>query len=134
MIKTCSKCRVDKPISEFYKDRRRADGVRYHCKACSNSYVYADRKTAPERYRNSTLMRKYGIGIIEFEKMLEAQGGACAICRGQESESRPLSVDHDHDTGKVRGLLCQKCNRGLGLFGDNVSNLASAFLYLEVNR
>jgi hypothetical protein len=79
--------------------------------------------------RDATLRRKYGISEADFNAMATTQGNACAICR-IPSEPIALHVDHDHDTGEVRGLLCGKCNRGLGLFRDNESILLQAVAYL----
>jgi hypothetical protein len=79
---------------------------------------------------------RYGITLEEFEKILAEQGGVCAVCGETESDVqygrlRPLSVDHDHVTGKIRGLLCNSCNRGIGLLGDNVTRLEQAVYYLR---
>ena len=80
--------------------------------------------------------RAYGITGKRFDEMLEEQNGACAICKRQETITRlgkllPLSIDHDHTTGKIRGLLCGECNRGLGKFKDNPELLIEAAKYLN---
>lgn len=80
-------------------------------------------------------LRAYGITGQEYDSILEKQGGLCAICRRRDSSDRSgrrLSVDHDHRTGKIRGLLCTPCNHGLGCFDDKIERLfmASAYLYL----
>ncbi|UOF77962.1 recombination endonuclease viI [Caudoviricetes sp.] len=77
------------------------------------------------------LMRRYGLSVDDYNDMLMAQSGGCAICGGQNIKGRRLAVDHDHATGKVRGLLCDKCNRGLGNFQDNIVYLKEAINYLE---
>ena len=77
--------------------------------------------------------RMYGITIEDYVRMLEEQGGRCAICRTDEpggSGSR-FAVDHDHKTGEVRGLLCKNCNTGIGLLQDNVLILEQAIRYLN---
>ena len=74
-------------------------------------------------------MHRYGIGLGDLNKMMESQQGKCAICK----EPLSLKVDHNHKTGKVRGLLCNGCNRGLGFFTDNMSVLESAICYLKSN-
>lgn len=80
------------------------------------------------------LRRQFGISLSEYETLLAKQGGVCAICARPETcgarQSSFLSVDHDHVTNKIRGLLCNKCNRGLGLFEDNVEWLSNAIDYL----
>lgn len=74
---------------------------------------------------------KFNLTVEQYDEMLAAQNGACYICRGHNKDLRRLSVDHDHITGKVRGLLCYPCNAGLGYFHDQVSNLRRAADYLE---
>jgi len=76
------------------------------------------------------MLRLYGISIETFELMRAAQGGVCKICLQPEATGRNLSIDHDHTTGKVRGLLCSNCNNGLGRFGDSIERLAAAQRYL----
>ena len=81
--------------------------------------------------QDARLKHKYGITGEQYAEMLEAQGGVCAIC-GRECQSRNrLAVDHCHETGKVRGLLCAHCNRALGMLGDSVNVLTAAVRYLE---
>jgi hypothetical protein len=80
--------------------------------------------------RRSKLRVKYGLTIEGYNALLDKQGGVCAVC-GHNVSKRALHVDHDHGTGKVRGLLCNKCNRGMGLLGDDVTLLKSAIAYLE---
>ena len=77
------------------------------------------------------LRRTYGIGLEKYNSLLSEQSGVCAICKNECVSGKKLAVDHDHYTGEVRGLLCCKCNRGLGNFGDNIDLLKSAVLYLE---
>jgi Autographiviridae endonuclease VII len=89
------------------------------------------------RARSSELKSSYGITIDDYEKLLEIQNHACAICGGKEgsvqANGKPfgLAVDHCHDTDKVRGLLCSHCNRGLGFFEDSIERLHSAIDYLR---
>jgi len=77
------------------------------------------------------LQRRYGLSVDAYNDMLVAQAGGCAICGGQNIKGRRLAVDHNHQTGKVRGLLCDRCNRGLGNFQDNIEYLSSAITYLK---
>lgn len=84
----------------------------------------------PKLYgRKQMLYHKYGLTLADYNAMLAAQDMACAIC-GQRSD-KPLHVDHDHETGEVRGLLCNSCNTGLGFFKDRIRLLAAAIVYLE---
>ena len=82
---------------------------------------------------NCTLKKHYGITLADYERMFAEQGGVCAICKTfRVSKSHPrLGVDHDHKTGRVRGLLCWMCNRGMGLLGDSRERMLSAAEYLK---
>lgn len=80
--------------------------------------------------RRRRLRTKYGISPEDYDLILEVQGGVCTICREPNTTDLPLYVDHDHDSGWVRGLLCNQCNQGLGFFGDNPKNLMRAIGYL----
>lgn len=81
------------------------------------------------KQRDEILMKRYGINQADFERMEEEQGGVCAICTNPPSK-RGLFVDHCHDTGEVRGLLCASCNTGLGHFKDKALRLFKAIAYL----
>jgi hypothetical protein len=125
--KVCTKCKRELPIDRFYK---RSDGspVGYvsKCKGCWGP--------TPEHKRARNL-RRYGITVALYDELLARQGGGCAICGAPESgTARPsLSVDHDHATGEVRGLLCFSCNAGIGMLGDNPEHLRTAIRYLELS-
>lgn len=82
--------------------------------------------------RKAKFLSYYGISLDEFKKLEESQGGVCAICKQKEMSPRIkyLSVDHDHTTGKVRGLLCSNCNNGLGRFKDSADLLRAAVDYI----
>lgn len=88
----------------------------------------ARRKTSG---RASRLKDRYGITLAEYEALLAAQGGVCAICRKACSTGKSLAVDHNHETKVVRGLLCRKCNRGIGHFNDDRTLLQEAINYLS---
>ena len=81
------------------------------------------------------LKKTYEISLKRYEELFQAQFGVCAICHKPPTEEKPfLVVDHDHETGKVRGLLCNKCNMAIGLFGDLTDNLRSAVRYLNTSH
>ena len=90
------------------------------------------------RDRSHHLKSTYALTVEDFEAMFEVQGGVCAICgledekKRQDGTSFPLSVDHDHETSQVRGLLCSRCNMALGLFRDSPEVLASALDYIRL--
>lgn len=92
------------------------------------------RNKNPIAIKNDQLLRNYGIGLDEYYSMLKAQGGGCAICGATVPESKRVKffhVDHNHNTGKVRGLLCSRCNKGLGAFRDAAALLSVAISYLN---
>lgn len=89
------------------------------------------REKNPDSVREWYLVRNYGIGSQEFNELARAQNGQCAIC-GDAIED--LVVDHNHNTGAVRGLLCRSCNSGLGLFKDNLERLRGAVRYMEKEK
>lgn len=86
------------------------------------------------------LQRSYGISLAEYDEMLEVQDGVCAICHRPEKTEykngtrKRLSVDHDHETEKIRGLLCTACNAGIGMFEHNPRSLVEAVVYLMEHR
>jgi Recombination endonuclease VII len=80
--------------------------------------------------RAGHLKRKFGLTPAEYEAKLAAQGGGCALCSREPAPDRQLDIDHDHRTGAVRGLVCNRCNQGLGQFGDDPICLAHAAAYL----
>jgi hypothetical protein len=86
----------------------------------------------PEKIKNNMLKFSYGIGIEDYNQMFEIQGGCCAICGKHQSEfKKALCVDHNHETGQVRGLLCNACNSMLGYAFDNKIILGNAIKYLK---
>lgn len=88
------------------------------------------RKENPDVYRNAQLKHRYGITLDDFNKLMWKQQGKCAICRSEPEEGKNLHVDHCHETGKVRGLLCRKCNQALGLIEDEPEILERMSQYL----
>lgn len=87
--------------------------------------------TGIEKY-DALIRRKYGITKEQYDNLLQQQGGGCAICgRTEEPDGRKLSIDHDHNTGDVRGILCNNCNNGLGSFGDDIEGMHKAINYLQ---
>lgn len=84
-----------------------------------------------QRGRKQTLKTNYDLTVEEFDKMLEAQGNRCLLCETSDWGSKSPCVDHNHNTGKIRGILCHKCNSGMGLLGDNPELLIKAAEYLQ---
>lgn len=116
-LKVCRCCQAEKPLSDFYY-RKETDSYRTECKEC-----------VIERQR----YKKLGVCNTEYDKMLTQQKGVCAICSSTLNSSRytKLAVDHNHRTGKVRGLLCTSCNTALGLMKDSPIRLEKAAEYLK---
>jgi len=95
-------------------------------------YAKQWRKDNPHLAKNNGLRRDHGITFEDYKKLEDSQNGVCAICGGKQIERYEFfSVDHCHETGKIRGLLCSKCNIGLGHFEDSVEKLQSAINYLN---
>lgn len=112
---TCLDCSETKASSEFAVDWGQPNGCRLYCNACM----------AP-RFRK----QKYGLEVGAYEAAVERQGGICPVCMNE----RPLVVDHDHATSRVRGFICDPCNVGLGRFGDDPDALRRAIDYLLVRQ
>jgi len=157
-VKTCRDCGETKPFDDFYTSVGSRDGHRPECKACNlttrrakyleNPQPYIDRalkwqRENRERYldrqrsyagtvsrktsnRKSHLKRKYGLTLEAFDELLASQGGGCAICGTTDADN----VDHDHTSGRVRGILCFNCNITIGQAQDDEDRLASAMAYL----
>jgi hypothetical protein len=103
------------------------------------AYQNAYRAMTPVQQKARALRDSFGLSLDEYKKMLDAQGGVCAICNQPETHKRQgklkaLAVDHDHKTGAIRGLLCSDCNTGIGKLKDDPVVLQSAIQYLECSR
>jgi len=104
------------------------------------AYARQWRKNNPEKAKNSDLKKHFGVTLAMYEAMFAAQNGVCAICAQPERSKaadggpRAMPVDHCHESGRVRGLLCTACNRGLGMFGDSETTLLAALNYLKKHR
>lgn len=152
--KRCTGCDEVKSLDDFAADGRKRDGHQSRCRPCQAAEGRARsaqrraaqglaplRKLPPRHERDAAwwkeyhlatyLKSRYGITIDEFQAMQEAQEGVCAICREVCIQKARLSVDHSHTTGKVRGLLCGRCNMGLGLAKDEADLLDAMASYLE---
>ena len=142
MTKVCTVCKRPKGLYAFYKDKQKKDGHRPRCKDCENpalkDYILSPKgkESRLRARRKYALIKKYGITPEEYDVLLQQQEYKCAICGVAESVNTvttiwPLCVDHCHETGKVRGLLCRACNVGIGSFGDSVEQLQKAIQYLR---
>lgn len=143
--KRCGRCRQDKPLAAFHKERRNRDGLSNRCKDCNLKQLQEWRKANPRKHWNAELKRRYGITIEQYDAMLITQGGGCGICGSTEPGRKGngwFAVDHDHSccavtsghAGCVRGLLCSQCNTILASAGDDEARLRKAIQYLRRTR
>ena len=122
----CSSCKEYKTWKHYSLLKRGIKGYSSYCKAC------AKKLRCLKKERANDLRRNYGITLEIYEEMLEDQHYGCKICgKDKEKNGKNLAVDHCHTTGKVRGLLCDKCNRGLGFFEEDKDKMRLAMQYLD---
>lgn len=126
-MKKCKKCGISKPLVDFQKAARYKGGLFSWCRSCSAEYTKSWRASHPGAQQGYHRLHRYGMSQIEYDALLDAQGGKCRLCA---SESR-LNVDHSHTTGRIRGLLCVRCNTALGAFGDDPERLRAAARYVD---
>lgn len=143
-FKTCARCKQERTRAEFGVNRSKT-GDSYvlasYCRPCANAKARRYRKYVEPRVRKARweqkLLLKYGLDAVSFEGLLEEQSGACKLCGAvagrvtKDGRRFRLFVDHDHQTGAVRGLLCSTCNAGLGHLGDTIEGLERALRYLK---
>jgi len=133
-MKSCSSCKELKDTKDFYKNKKSSDGLTIWCKLCERKYKRNNYD--PERDRANRIKYSYGVSVKEIENMAISQHYKCAICKKQCPKllyKGQLFIDHDHNTGKVRGLLCNDCNLFLGRAFDNINILQNAIDYLKKN-
>lgn len=140
----CNKCGAEKPLSEFRKSPK--GNYRNKCKVCTYQEKHrwnAENKTEIREYQNQyrrekpllrlagTYRQRYGITLERYDQMFIEQNGVCAICGEINYDGRRLSIDHNHKTGEVRGLLCGRCNFALGNVKEDISILYGLIRYLQ---
>jgi hypothetical protein len=151
-MKKCARCNIAVSFNQFLSDKRTKDGYGSWCRNCRNEYKRSPRqlklarkakKTSRdknyERYRKlektRELRNKFNMTLDDLSRMKAEQNSSCAICNKHESElKKSLCIDHCHKTNKVRALLCNTCNVGLGHFLDSEELLIKAFEYLKRHR
>lgn len=155
MIKICKHCSKEKTFDEFAKRPSRKIGYQSWCRKCMNEYKKRipkyketrreyDKKNRKkiqmsDRKRNrKRILEKFGISEQVYDELLIAQDGKCAICKNDETAvdnryglKKRLAVDHNHITGKIRGLLCTKCNSALGFLKEDINIIISMLKYIE---
>jgi hypothetical protein len=138
-MKACTKCKLQKPSSQFNKKTSSKDGYRGECRVCqkyeANLRYLRDPKSHKEKVRVNQRVytaKKFGLTLGDLDAMYTQQNSSCAICGISEQEhGKYLAIDHCHKTGKVRGLLCMPCNTALGNFKDDTYVISKAIKYLE---
>lgn len=140
--KTCTRCGEAKLLTQFSLSRRATETqnavYRPDCKTCSSARAMQWYRDNPGRTiankRRFNLEKLYGITLAEYDALMRKQAGVCAVCRkapaARHSRDIRLVVDHCHETGITRGLLCNNCNRAIGLLGDDPILLRRAITYL----
>lgn len=126
----CSKCLKTKHERNYYKHKD-CKTLYSVCKDCHREYQRKRRKDLPD-YHRSRYLKKYGLTLEEYKQMLTNQNGLCAMCFSRQT--RALSVDHNHESGKVRALLCGSCNALLGLARESNTILIAAIEYLQKHK
>lgn len=139
-VKFCSKCKKKKFISEFGKNKQTTTGLSCWCKLCKCEDSKIFRKNNPElmkkQSRRLKLKFRYGLTPDEYDQMFKEQNGLCAICGKKETQCNQygiqrLSVDHNHQNGKVRQLLCNRCNLLVGPMENNLELVDVVLDYLK---
>lgn len=162
MKKRCTKCGIKKSLNKFSKDKSTKDGLQCCCKECRKKYNQM-RKTKTAKYRKEyyqthkvesaeqskrfdrsekgkllkrkhLLKRGYGLTLEQYDEMIKEQDSICAICGSINSDGRRLCVDHNHETGKIRKLLCHCCNSLVGYAKEDIIILRSTINYLENHK
>lgn len=144
---TCTGCGLVKEITQFYIKKSSRKGYASQCKTCQEKYWETDdykqkhSERAKQWYKtprgkrvwlNSYYRRHFGITIEEYERLLSEQNSRCGICETEKcATGKSFAVDHDHTTGRVRGLLCKKCNLALGFLEDDTSRMQRAINYMR---
>lgn len=118
----CKDCGFDKPLTEFPGGKPHS-----YCKRCNNVRNRASVKRLYGDSRHYHLRERFGLSEVEVDRMIRDQDGVCAICK----ERPATDVDHDHSSGRVRGMLCAQCNSGLGALKDDPKLIWAAIDYLD---
>ncbi len=157
-MKKCIECQTMKPVGDFHKDKSRADGLSNRCKSCRCKYEEVIQKNCvacgdmfsvsgkakAQKYCGRVCQRvhiRFGIDEYKLEDLLLRSDYKCAICGNPETnidkrtgKVYELCIDHDHQTGEVRGVLCCSCNAAIGYFKDNIEIMQKATEYLQASQ
>jgi len=134
---SCVRCGQAKSLADYTPHATSRTGISKKCRSCIAVAATKERPvTRDARYRHDMALKRLGITRQTYDQMHLRQNGVCAICQRPETrvirgKLATLCVDHDHATGKIRGLLCGRCNAGLGLLGDTIASIETALSYLK---
>lgn len=131
--RVCTKCEIEKDVEHFHNDKqKKRTGKSPVCKECDKKRCRQWVSVNKEKRRFNTLKHKYGVTRSQYEQMFQKQGGRCAICNAEDAPfPNRLNVDHCHGTNQFRGLLCNRCNQGIGYFQESCDILEKAKKYIE---
>jgi DNA-directed RNA polymerase subunit RPC12/RpoP len=129
----CSSCKEHKAPELFYKNKSTKTGYSNQCQECRKLWKPSleQRERYNERTRNWNRKKLSGFTVEDYETRLAEQDYRCAICETDNPGATNWHTDHNHDTGQKRGILCHKCNTGLGLLKDSTEVLEKAIMYLN---
>ncbi|MBT3735972.1 MAG: hypothetical protein HOG25_15090 [Gammaproteobacteria bacterium] len=132
LTKFCNTCGVEKPLEAYYKATRNKDGRMNICMPCDVERRRVHNSKNPEKRKNAQLKWRYGIDNKDWARMFDEQGGHCAACGDHQSEiDAVFCVDHNHETGAVRSLLCNPCNSTIGYAKESSERLDACSDYLR---
>lgn len=155
--KFCRKCSRVRPRTEFSVDVHKVDGIRTVCSQCTREFQQRQRDARGPRHReydkeynrawrrtprgrrlskDKSLRNNYGMTLEQYEQMLTSQDNSCATCKTKDpgGPHKIFQVDHDHETGAIRGLLCYRCNHGISCFRESVEIIEAVVDYLRADR
>jgi hypothetical protein len=134
-LKTCSACRQELPLDRFGKNRAAKDGLANQCRDCMKESRRKWQESNPELHRSRHIKGRYGISLRQYLAIIEATGGKCPVCGQPPTPPHgTFDLDHDHESGRVRGPLCRGCNLALGGARDDPAILRALADYVERHR
>ena len=133
MTKKCSTCKTEKSFTEFNKNKNGKFGLHNQCRSCTKLWKPSEeqKERYNERTRNWNRKKLSGFTVEDYNNKLKEQDYRCAICKTDDPGATNWHADHNHKTNEKRGILCHKCNTGLGLLKDDIDILCSAIEYLN---
>ena len=133
-LKVCAGCKIEQPLQNFYNSLGEFDRLHSHCKKCDRKRLAAAHIKNPTRRTDNARRKNYGISPEEVCSMKQTQQNKCPGCLREFSNLFREHIDHDHVTGKIRGILCGNCNSGMGLLKDDPAILLRLAAYLQVAK